>query len=51
MDLGTSACPPYHLALVIGGTSASEPATVKASARLPGPTCVTGHQGGARSAT
>lgn len=21
-DLGTSACPPYHLALVIGGTSA-----------------------------
>ncbi len=22
MDLGTSACPPYHLALVIGGTSA-----------------------------
>jgi fumarate hydratase, class I len=27
-DLGTSACPPYHLALVIGGTSAE--ATVKA---------------------
>lgn len=23
-DLGTSACPPYHLALVIGGTSAEE---------------------------
>jgi fumarate hydratase class I len=22
MDLGTSACPPYHLALVVGGTSA-----------------------------
>jgi tartrate dehydratase alpha subunit/fumarate hydratase class I-like protein len=22
MDLGTSACPPYHLAFVIGGTSA-----------------------------
>jgi tartrate dehydratase alpha subunit/fumarate hydratase class I-like protein len=22
MDLGTAACPPYHLALVIGGTSA-----------------------------
>lgn len=30
MDLGTSACPPYHLALVIGGTSAeSTLATVK----------------------
>ncbi len=29
-DLGTSACPPYHLALVIGGTSAeSTLATVK----------------------
>lgn len=27
-DLGTSACPPYHLALVIGGTSAE--ATLKA---------------------
>ena len=27
MDLGTSACPPYHLALVIGGTSAE--ATLK----------------------
>ena len=27
MDLGTSACPPYHLALVIGGTSAE--ATMK----------------------
>ena len=26
-DLGTSACPPYHLALVIGGTSAE--ATLK----------------------
>src|SRR5690554_1883932 len=24
MDLGTAACPPYHLALVIGGTSAEE---------------------------
>ena len=22
LDLGTSACPPYHLAVVIGGTSA-----------------------------
>ena len=30
MDLGTSACPPYHLALVIGGTSAEATlATVK----------------------
>ncbi|HEY3371187.1 MAG TPA: fumarate hydratase [Prolixibacteraceae bacterium] len=30
MDFGTSACPPYHLALVIGGTSAeSTLATVK----------------------
>ena len=22
LDLGTSACPPYHMAIVIGGTSA-----------------------------
>lgn len=30
MDLGTSACPPYHLALVVGGTSAElNLATVK----------------------
>ena len=30
LDLGTSACPPYHLALVIGGTSAeANLATVK----------------------
>lgn len=30
MDLGTSACPPYHLALVVGGTSAEATlATVK----------------------
>lgn len=30
LDLGTSACPPYHLALVIGGTSAEATlATVK----------------------
>ncbi|HKL30985.1 MAG TPA: fumarate hydratase [Tangfeifania sp.] len=30
MDLGTSACPPYHLALVVGGTSAeANLATVK----------------------
>ncbi len=34
MDLGTSACPPYHLALVIGGTSAESNLSVvkKASA-------------------
>lgn len=30
MDLGTAACPPYHLAIVIGGTSAeANLATVK----------------------
>ena len=36
-DLGTSACPPYHLALVIGGTSAEATLyTVKAGfSRLP----------------
>ena len=35
MDLGTAACPPYHLALVIGGTSAEAnlAAVKKASAR------------------
>ncbi len=34
MDLGTSACPPYHLAVVIGGTSAEATLTAvkKASA-------------------
>lgn len=34
MDLGTAACPPYHLALVIGGTSAETTLSVvkKASA-------------------
>jgi fumarate hydratase class I len=34
MDIGTSACPPYHLALVIGGTSAEATMTTvkKASA-------------------
>ena len=33
-DLGTSACPPYHLALVVGGTSAESTlaAVKKASA-------------------
>jgi fumarate hydratase class I len=29
LDLGTSACPPYHLAFVIGGTSAANLAAVK----------------------
>ncbi|MEC5395721.1 fumarate hydratase [Bergeyella sp. RCAD1439] len=35
MDLGTAACPPYHLALVIGGTSAEATmaAVKKASAK------------------
>ena len=35
MDLGTAACPPYHLALVIGGTSAEAnlAAVKKASAK------------------
>jgi len=28
MDLGTSACPPYHIALVIGGTSAETTAKI-----------------------
>ena len=47
-DLGTSACPPYHLAVVIGGTSAeANLATVKkASAKYLDnlPTC--GNEGG-----
>ena len=35
LDLGTSACPPYHLAVVIGGTSAEACLTTvkKASGR------------------
>ncbi len=48
MDLGTSACPPYHLALVIGGTSAE--ATLKtvkeASAGYLDNLPVTGNKGG-----
>jgi fumarate hydratase, class I len=48
MDLGTSACPPYHLALVIGGTSAE--ATLKtvkeASAGYLDNLPVTGNEGG-----
>lgn len=47
-DLGTSACPPYHLALVIGGTSAESTLSVvkKASAGYLDhlPTC--GNEGG-----
>ncbi len=47
-DLGTSACPPYHLALVIGGTSAE--ATLKtvkeASAGYLDHLPVTGDEGG-----
>jgi fumarate hydratase class I len=47
-DLGTSACPPYHLALVIGGTSAE--ATLKtvkeASAGYLDHLPVTGNDGG-----
>ena len=47
-DLGTSACPPYHLALVIGGTSAE--ATMKtvklASAHYLDDLPTTGNEGG-----
>ncbi len=47
-DLGTSACPPYHLAIVIGGTSAEAnlAAVKKASAKYYDnlPTC--GNEGG-----
>ena len=48
MDLGTSACPPYHLALVIGGTSAeANLATVKkASAGYLGHLPTSGNEGG-----
>lgn len=47
-DLGTSACPPYHLALVIGGTSAeSNLSTVKkASAGYLDNLHTTGNEGG-----
>ncbi|MFI3330397.1 MAG: fumarate hydratase [Rikenellaceae bacterium] len=48
MDLGTSACPPYHLALVIGGTSAeANLATVKkASAGYYDTLPTSGNEGG-----
>ncbi|WP_294599529.1 fumarate hydratase [uncultured Rikenella sp.] len=47
-DLGTSACPPYHLAVVIGGTSAeANLATVKkASAHYYDNLPTTGNEGG-----
>lgn len=47
-DLGTSACPPYHLALVIGGTSAeANLATLKkASAKYLDNLPTTGNEGG-----
>lgn len=47
-DLGTSACPPYHLAVVIGGTSAeANLATVKkASAHYYDHLPTTGNEGG-----
>jgi len=48
MDLGTSACPPYHLALVIGGTSpeANLAAVKKASARYLDHLPTSGNEGG-----
>lgn len=47
-DLGTSACPPYHLALVIGGTSpeANLAAVKKASAGYYDSLPTTGNEGG-----
>lgn len=47
-DLGTSACPPYHLALVIGGTSAEATLTAvkKASAGYYDHLPTTGNEGG-----
>lgn len=47
-DLGTSACPPYHLALVIGGTSAEAnlAAVKKASAGYYDNLPTTGNMGG-----
>ncbi|MBW3518912.1 fumarate hydratase [Flavobacterium sp. NKUCC04_CG] len=47
-DLGTSACPPYHLALVIGGTSAEAnlAAVKKASAGYYDHLPTTGNMGG-----
>ena len=48
MDLGTAACPPYHLALVIGGTSAEAnlAAVKKASAGYYDNLPTTGNMGG-----
>lgn len=48
MDLGTSACPPYHLALVIGGTSAEATlaAVKKASAGYYDHLPTSGNEGG-----
>ncbi len=47
-DLGTSACPPYHLALVIGGTSAEANLTVvkKASTHYYDNLPTSGNEGG-----
>ncbi len=47
-DLGTSACPPYHLALVIGGTSAEAnlAAVKKASAHYYDNLPTSGNEGG-----
>lgn len=48
MDLGTSACPPYHLAIVIGGTSAEAnlAAVKKASAGYLDHLPTSGNEGG-----
>lgn len=48
MDLGTAACPPYHLALVIGGTSAEATlaAVKKASAGYYDHLPTSGNEGG-----
>ncbi len=49
LDLGTSACPPYHMAIVIGGTSAEltmktvKMASIKALDNLPVEGNATGH--------
>ena len=47
-DLGTSACPPYHLALVVGGTSAEAnlAAVKKASAHYYDTLPTSGNEGG-----
>ena len=48
LDLGTSACPPYHLAVVIGGTSAEACLTTvkKASAGYYDHLPTSGNEGG-----